>query len=93
MEQTFHFQVKGAAVKLVLVGDFASVVPGVVFFGFDDVHLKCVDLPEWETVLKVGLTSPAGLVVRRAVPSFVGQRSLSVAGASPSCSPDPSISL
>lgn len=56
-------------------------------------HLKRVDLPEWETVLEVGLTSPAGLIVRRAVPLFVGQRSLSAAGASPSCSPDPSISL
>lgn len=56
-------------------------------------HLKRVDLSEWEIVLKVGLTSPAGLTARRPVPLFVGQRSLSAAGASPSCSPDPSISL
>lgn len=44
---TFHFQVKGAAVKLVLVGDLTSVVPCVVLLGFDDVHLKGVDLSEW----------------------------------------------
>lgn len=49
MSPTFHFQVKGAAVKLVLVGDLASVVPRVVFFGFDDVHFKGVDLSEWHT--------------------------------------------
>lgn len=49
MSPTFHFQVKGAAVKLVLVGDLASVVPRVVFLGFDDVHFKGVDLSEWHT--------------------------------------------
>lgn len=42
--QTFYFQVKGAAVELVLIGDLASVVACVVFLGFDDVHFKGVDL-------------------------------------------------
>lgn len=44
MEQTFNFQVKGTAVKLVLVGDFAPVVSTIVLFGLNDVHLKCVYL-------------------------------------------------
>lgn len=42
--QTFHFQVKGAAVKFVLVGHFTSVVACIICFGLNDVHLKCVDL-------------------------------------------------
>lgn len=52
MSPTFHFQVKGAAVELVLVGHLASVVPRVVFFGFDDVHFKGVDLSEWHMCYK-----------------------------------------
>lgn len=42
--QTFNFQVKGAAVKLVLVGDLAPVVSSVAVFGLYDVHFKRVDL-------------------------------------------------
>lgn len=43
---TFNFQVKGTAVKLVLVGDLTPVVASVVLFGLDDVHLKSVNLSE-----------------------------------------------
>lgn len=46
LEQTFNFQVKGTAVKLVLVADFTPVVSSIVVFGLDDVHFKRVDLPE-----------------------------------------------
>lgn len=45
LQQTFNFQVKGTAVKLVLVVDFTSVVSSIVIFGLDDVHFKSVDLP------------------------------------------------
>ena len=44
LKQTFNFQLKGTAVKLVLVGDFAPVASCIVVFGLDDVHLKCVNL-------------------------------------------------
>lgn len=43
-QQTFHFQVKRAAVKFVLVGDLTPVVSSIVVFGLDDMHLKCVNL-------------------------------------------------
>ena len=43
---TFHFQVKGTAVELVLVADFTPVVAPVVLLGLDDVHLKGVNLEE-----------------------------------------------
>lgn len=44
VQQTFHFQVKGTAVKFVLVGDLTPVVSSIVVFGLDDMHLKCVNL-------------------------------------------------
>lgn len=46
LEPTFHFQVKGAAVELVLVADLTPVIARVVLLGLDDLHLKCVDLSE-----------------------------------------------
>lgn len=44
LQQTFNFQVKRAAVKLVLVGDLAPVIPSVAVFRLYNVHFKCVDL-------------------------------------------------
>ena len=41
---TMYFKIEGTAVKLILIGDLASVVSCIVLFGLDDLHLKRVHL-------------------------------------------------
>ena len=43
---TMYFKIEGTAVKLILIGDLASVVSCIVLFGLDDLHLKRVHL-QW----------------------------------------------
>lgn len=51
---TFNFQVEGTAVKLVFVGDLTPVIPCIVIFGFDDMHLKSMYLQGDEKIITLG---------------------------------------
>jgi hypothetical protein len=54
------FKIKRTAVKFILVGDLTPIIPCVVLFGFDDLHLECVYLQQKASKLSLALVVEIG---------------------------------